>query len=93
MPPQQIKGEIALWRNIVKKIFSLIIALTLLVSIFAVSAVAFADETRTVTVEKAGNEYMEECLIKKVPDIPPQIGMMYLPKANLHKLLRYGDLC
>jgi|GEM_PF-3032910 len=58
MPPQQIKGEIALWRNIVKKIFSLIIALTLLVSIFAVSAVAFADETRTVTVETAGNEYL-----------------------------------
>ena len=44
-------------------------------------------------IEKAGNEYMEKCLIKKIPDIPPQIGMMYLPKANLHKLLRYGDLC
>ncbi len=58
MPPQQIKGETALWRNIVKKIFSLIIALTLLVSIFAVSAVALADETRTVTVETAGNEYL-----------------------------------
>ena len=43
-------------------------------------------------IEAAGNEYMEECLIKKIPDIPPQIGMMYLPKANLHKLLRYGDL-
>lgn len=43
-------------------------------------------------MEKAGNEYMEDCLIKKVPDIPPQIGMMYLPKSNLHKLLRYGDL-
>lgn len=43
-------------------------------------------------IEKGGNEYMEECLIKKVPDIPPQIGMMYLPKSNLHKLLRYGDL-
>ena len=39
-----------------------------------------------------GNEYMEECLRKNVPDIPPQIGMMYLPKHNLHKLLRYGDL-
>ena len=52
MPPQQIKGEIALWRNIVKKIFSLIIALTLLVSIFAVSAVAFAEEERiTLTVD------------------------------------------
>ncbi len=43
-------------------------------------------------VEKGANEYMEECLIKKVPDIPPQIGMMYLPKNNLHKLLRYGEL-
>ena len=41
-----------------KKIFSLIIALTLLVSIFAVSAVAFADGERTVTVETAGNEYL-----------------------------------
>ena len=44
-------------------------------------------------IEKAGNEYMEECIIKKVPDIPPQIGMMYLPKSNLNKLLRYGDVC
>lgn len=43
-------------------------------------------------VEKGANEYMEECLIKKVPDIPPQIGMMYLPKNNLHRLLRYGEL-
>lgn len=43
-------------------------------------------------MEKGANEYMDECLIKKIPDIPPQIGMMYLPKANLHKLLRYGDL-
>jgi len=38
------------------------------------------------------NENMEECLIKKIPDIPAQIGMMYLPKAQLHKLLRYGEL-
>ena len=38
------------------------------------------------------NEYMEECLIKKIPDIPPQTGMMYLPRKNLHKLLRYGDV-
>ena len=43
-------------------------------------------------IDPSGNEYMEECLIKKVPDIPPQIGMMYLPKSNLHKLLRYGEL-
>ena len=40
---------------------------------------------------KNANDYMEECLIKKVPDIPPQIGMMYLPKKNLHRLLRYGE--
>lgn len=43
-------------------------------------------------MEKDANSYMEECLIKKVPDIPPQIGMMYLPKSNLHRLLRYGEL-
>ena len=42
-----------------KKIFSLIIALTLLVSVFALSAVAFADgEARTVTVTDAGNAYL-----------------------------------
>lgn len=42
-----------------KKIFSLIIALTFLVSLFAVSAVAVAEgETRTVTVETAGNVYL-----------------------------------
>lgn len=38
------------------------------------------------------NEYMEECLKKKVPDIPVQTGMMYLPKNRLHKLLHYGEL-
>ena len=38
------------------------------------------------------NDYMDECLKKKIPDIPVQIGMMYLPKAKLHKLLTYGDL-
>ena len=38
------------------------------------------------------NEYIAECLAKKIPDIPAQTGMMYLPKAQLHKLLRYGDL-
>jgi hypothetical protein len=43
----------------VKKIFSLIIALTLLVSVFALSAVAFADaEARTVTVTDLGNAYL-----------------------------------
>lgn len=40
---------------------------------------------------KSANEYIEECLIKKIPDIPPQIGMMYLPKNNIHRLLRYGE--
>ena len=38
------------------------------------------------------NEYIDECINKKVPDLPAQTGMMYLPKANIHKLLRYGDL-
>ena len=38
------------------------------------------------------NNYMEECLAQKVPDIPAQTGMMYLPKSRLHKLLRYGEL-
>lgn len=40
---------------------------------------------------KEANDYMEDCIIKKVPDIPAQIGMMYLPKNNLHRLLRYGE--
>ena len=43
-------------------------------------------------MEADANEYMEDCIIKKVPDIPPQTGMMYLPRKNLHKLLRYGDV-
>ena len=43
-------------------------------------------------MDKSANEYIEDCIIKKMPDLPPQIGMMYLPKAHLHKLLRYGDL-
>ena len=38
------------------------------------------------------NDYMEECLRKNMPDIPAQIGMMYLPKNRLKKLLMYGDL-
>ena len=42
--------------------------------------------------EPDANIYMEECLRNNTPDIPPQIGMMYLPKSNLHKLLRYGEL-
>lgn len=43
-------------------------------------------------MDKKANEYIEECIIKKVPDLPPQIGMMYLPRTNLHRLLRYGDV-
>lgn len=43
-------------------------------------------------MEEEANNYMEECIIKKVPDIPPQIGMMYLPRNNLNRLLRYGEL-
>ena len=38
------------------------------------------------------NEVMEECLIKNMPDIPAQIGMMYLPKNRLQKLLMYGEM-
>ena len=38
------------------------------------------------------NQVMEECLKNNMPDIPAQIGMMYLPKNRLHKLLHYGEL-
>jgi len=38
------------------------------------------------------NEVMEECLQKNMPDLPAQIGMMYLPKNRLKKLLMYGEL-
>lgn len=43
-------------------------------------------------INPESNLYMEECLLKKIPDIPAQVGMMYLPKNRLHKLLRYGEL-
>lgn len=43
-------------------------------------------------MEKDANTYIEDCIAKKIPDLPPQVGMMYLPKANLHRLLRYGEL-
>ena len=43
-------------------------------------------------LDPTANEYMDECIIKKVPDLPPQTGMMYLPKSNINKLLRYGDV-
>ena len=42
--------------------------------------------------EPEANEYMEKCIRDNMPDIPAQIGMMYLPKVRLHKLLRYGEL-
>ena len=43
-------------------------------------------------IDPKANEVMEECLRKNIPDIPAQIGMMYLPKNHLHKLLRYGEM-
>ena len=42
--------------------------------------------------QESCNEHIEECIRKNEPDIPAQTGMMYLPKNNLQKLLRYGDL-
>lgn len=42
-------------------------------------------------IDPAANKYIEECLAKNIPDIPAQSGMMYLPKTQLHKLLRYGE--
>ena len=42
--------------------------------------------------DPTANAYMDECLRKNMPDIPAQIGMMYLPKSRLHKLLHYGEL-
>lgn len=38
------------------------------------------------------NEVMEDCILKNMPDLPAQIGMMYLPKNRLQKLLMYGEL-
>lgn len=43
-------------------------------------------------MDPEANEYMKECLIKNIPDIPVQKGMMFLPRYNLHKLIRYGEL-
>ena len=43
-------------------------------------------------MDPKANERMVECLNKKIPDLPAQTGMMYLPKAQLHKLLHYGEL-
>lgn len=41
--------------------------------------------------DPTANAFMDECLRKNMPDIPAQIGMMYLPKNRLHKLLHYGE--
>ena len=38
------------------------------------------------------NENIEKCIRDNMPDIPAQIGMMYLPHNRIQKLLRYGDL-
>jgi signal peptidase I len=35
------------------------------------------------------NAALEECLKNNMPDIPPQIGMMYLPKNRINKLFHY----
>lgn len=43
-------------------------------------------------MDPSANERMKECIVKNIPDLPPQTGMMYLPKAHLHKLLHYGEL-
>lgn len=43
-------------------------------------------------IDPESNAVMEECLKNNMPDIPAQIGMMYLPKSRLHKLLHYGEL-
>ena len=43
-------------------------------------------------IDPVCNQVMEECLKNNMPDIPAQIGMMYLPKNRLHKLLHYGEL-
>ncbi len=43
-------------------------------------------------IEWEANIRIEHCIETKTPDLPAQTGMMYLPKKNLHKLLRYGEL-
>lgn len=43
-------------------------------------------------LEPEANKRIQKCIETKTPDLPAQKGMMYLPKANLHKLLRYGEL-
>jgi len=43
-------------------------------------------------IEPECNKIIDECIINNIPDIPPQVGMMYLPKNRLNKLLHYGEL-
>lgn len=43
-------------------------------------------------MDPQANERMKDCLIKNIPDLPPQTGMMYLPRTYLNKLLHYGEL-
>lgn len=43
-------------------------------------------------IDPNANEYIEQCILKKEIDTPPQTGMMYLPQKYLQRLLRYGDL-
>jgi hypothetical protein len=43
-------------------------------------------------MDPEANKRIAECIAKKMPDLPAQTGMMYLPKANISKLLRYGDV-
>ena len=43
-------------------------------------------------MDPEANKRIAECIAKKVPDLPAQTGMMYLPKTSINKLLRYGDV-
>ena len=43
-------------------------------------------------MDPEANKRIAECIAKKIPDLPAQTGMMYLPKASINKLLRYGDV-
>lgn len=43
-------------------------------------------------MDPESNKRIAECIAKKIPDLPAEKGMMYLPKASINKLLRYGDV-
>ena len=43
-------------------------------------------------MDPTANEYIEDCIRQNKPDLPAQVGMMYLPRKNIHKLLRYGEV-